>query len=32
VAAAEVGGGIFFNPVHPEDAAASLRDAVTGPR
>jgi UDPglucose--hexose-1-phosphate uridylyltransferase len=27
VAAAEVGGGIFFNPVRPEDAAAALRDA-----
>ena len=27
VAAAEVGGGIFFNPVRPEDAAAHLRDA-----
>ena len=26
VAAAEVGGGIYFNPVHPEDAAAALRD------
>jgi len=27
VAAAEVGGGIFFNPVTPEDAAQRLRDA-----
>ena len=27
VAAAEVGGGIAFNPVRPEDAAARLRDA-----
>ncbi|HYF44987.1 MAG TPA: hypothetical protein VD926_02175 [Acidimicrobiales bacterium] len=27
VAAAEVGGGIFFNPVAPEDAAARLREA-----
>jgi UDPglucose--hexose-1-phosphate uridylyltransferase len=27
VAAAEVGGGIYFNPVRPEDAAARLRDA-----
>ncbi len=26
VAAAEVGGGIYFNPVRPEDAAATLRD------
>jgi UDPglucose--hexose-1-phosphate uridylyltransferase len=25
VAAAEVGGGIYFNPVRPEDAAATLR-------
>lgn len=25
VAAAEVGGGIYFNPVRPEDAAAALR-------
>jgi UDPglucose--hexose-1-phosphate uridylyltransferase len=32
VAAAEVGGGIFFNPVRPEDAASALRDAVTDPR
>jgi UDPglucose--hexose-1-phosphate uridylyltransferase len=31
-AAAEVGGGIFFNPVRPEDAAAALRDAGTDPR
>lgn len=27
VAAAEVGAGVFFNPVRPEDAAAALRDA-----
>jgi UDPglucose--hexose-1-phosphate uridylyltransferase len=27
VAAAEIGAGIFFNPVRPEDAAAALRDA-----
>ena len=27
VAAAEVGGGTFFNPVRPEDAAAALRDS-----
>jgi UDPglucose--hexose-1-phosphate uridylyltransferase len=27
VAAAEVGGGIYFNPVRPEDAATRLRDA-----
>jgi UDPglucose--hexose-1-phosphate uridylyltransferase len=27
VASAEVGGGIFFNPVDPEAAAAALRDA-----
>ena len=27
VAAAEVGGGIYFNPVRPEDAAQRLRDA-----
>lgn len=32
VAAAEVGGGIFFNPVTPTDAAAALREAVTDPR
>ena len=27
VAAAELGAGIFFNPVRPEDAATALRDA-----
>jgi hypothetical protein len=26
VAAAELGGGILFNPVDPADAARSLRD------
>ena len=29
VAAAELGGGVYFNPVDPIDAAASLR-AVPG--
>jgi UDPglucose--hexose-1-phosphate uridylyltransferase len=28
VAAAEQGGGVFFNPVPPEDAARALREAV----
>jgi UDPglucose--hexose-1-phosphate uridylyltransferase len=28
VAAGELGSGVFFNPVPPEDAAQSLRDAV----
>ena len=32
VAAAEVGGGIYFNPVRPQDAAAALREAVTDAR
>jgi UDPglucose--hexose-1-phosphate uridylyltransferase len=27
VAAGELGSGIFFNPVDPEEAAAALRDA-----
>jgi UDPglucose--hexose-1-phosphate uridylyltransferase len=26
VAAAELGGGLYFNPVRPTDAAAALRD------
>jgi UDPglucose--hexose-1-phosphate uridylyltransferase len=30
VAAGELGSGCFFNPVAPEEAAAALRDAVSG--
>jgi UDPglucose--hexose-1-phosphate uridylyltransferase len=30
VAAGELGSGVFFNPVVPEDAAAQLRAVVDG--
>jgi UDPglucose--hexose-1-phosphate uridylyltransferase len=31
IAAGELGSGLFFNPVAPEDAARALREAVVGP-
>jgi UDPglucose--hexose-1-phosphate uridylyltransferase len=31
VAAGEIGSGVYFNPVRPEDAARSLREALRSP-